>query len=201
MGNMKPYTDSADLIGSNSVAEALRDRMARDGYLFFSALMPTEVLNAVYVSILEILQQNGWADREGRAIGRPKPEGDPEYWDVYNQVQHLESFHALAHRPELVNIIQMLVQDTVLVHPRNIARISPPNAQKYTTPPHQDFPLVQGTQQTYTAWIPLQDCPMTLGGLAILAGSHAVGVLPVHPADGPGGVGVDTDQLGLAWHA
>ena len=42
---------------------------------------------------------------------------------------------------------------------------------------------------------------MSLGGLAILAGSHTVGVLRVHAAEWPGGVGIDTDQLGLTWYA
>ncbi len=145
--------DSVDVIGNKGAAEAtaeLRDRMACDGYLFFSALMPTEFMRAVYGDVMGVLQRNGWADHEGRAIGRPKPGGDPEYWDVYNQMQHLERFHALAYRPEIVSIMQMLVQNTVLVHPRNIARNSLPNAQRHTTPPHQDFPLVQGMPQTYT---------------------------------------------------
>ena len=203
MSDVKPFVDSIDIIGAEREdwAETLRARMARDGYLFISGLAAPDALRDVYDAILSICQRYGWADPAGRAMGRPKPEGDPEYWEVYDQVQRLECFHGLAHLPELVRVIEALVQDKVLVHPRNIARISPPNAQKYTTPPHQDFVLIQATPETYTAWIPLRDCPMSLGGLAVLAGSHTTGILPVHRADGPGGVGVDTDQLGLEWHA
>lgn len=191
------FVNSATIIDQ---PEELRRRMSRDGYLFFCGLIPAEALHELYDAILAICQQHGWADAQGCMIGRPKVEGDPEYFGVYEQVQRLESFHALAHRPELTGVIKSLVQETVLVHPRNIARISPPNAQKFTTPPHQDFALIQGTTETYTAWIPLRNCPMSLGGLAVLAGSHMSGLLPVHKADGPGGVGVETRQLGLGWH-
>ncbi len=194
---MKPFLDSRDVL--DQPAE-LRERMSRDGYLFISSLLPRQSLTAIHDAILDICRQKGWADAHGRAIGRPRPEGDPEYWEVYDLVQRLESFHALAHRPEIIRVIEAIVQEPVLVHPRNIARISPPNAQRYTTPPHQDFVLIQATPETYTAWIPLRDCPVELGNLAVLSGSHTLGILPVHKADGPGGVGVDTDQFGLEWH-
>jgi len=197
MENMKPFVDSADAIDK---PEVLRERMARDGYLFISGLLPAAPLREVYDAIMAICQKAEWADGNGKAIGRPKPEGDPEYWDVYGAVQKLECFHALAHRPELIKTIAALVQDDVLVHPRNIARISPPNATKFTTPPHQDFVLIQATPETYTGWFPLTDTPIERGGLAVLAGSHKLGLLPIHKADGPGGIGVDTDSLGLEWH-
>jgi Phytanoyl-CoA dioxygenase (PhyH) len=197
MENMKPFVDSADAINTPDV---LRERMARDGYLFISGLLPKAPLREVYDAIMGICQKAEWADGNGKAIGRPKPEGDPEYWDVYGAVQRLECFHALAHRPELIKIIEALVQDDVLVHPRNIARIGPPNATKFTTPPHQDFVLIQATPKTYTGWFPLEDTPIERGGLAVLAGSHKLGLLPIHKADGPGGIGVDTEDLGLEWH-
>ena len=194
---MKPFVDSADAVNQ---PEVLRERMARDGYLFISGLLPKEPLTEVYDAIMGIAQKAEWADKDGRAIGRPKPEGDPEYWEVYGAVQRLQCFHALAHRPELIQTIGAIVQDEVLVHPRNIARIGPPNATKYTTPPHQDFVLIQATPETYTAWFPLEDTPLERGSLAVLAGSHKLGLLPIHKADGPGGVGVDTEDLGLEWH-
>lgn len=79
-----------------------------------------------------------------------------------------------------------------------------PENTKYTTPAHQDFIHIRGTEETYTAWIPLGTCPKELGGLTVLAGSHRAGVYPVKPAFGAGGLGIDTEPLeadGLYWVA
>jgi ectoine hydroxylase-related dioxygenase (phytanoyl-CoA dioxygenase family) len=86
-----------------------------------------------------------------------------------------------------------------LFRTRGSCCITFPNAQHFTTPPHQDYLFIQGTPQTYTAWIPLCDCPVELGGLALLTGSHQVGLLPVHRASGPGGLGVEAEELPGVW--
>ncbi|MCL4505438.1 MAG: phytanoyl-CoA dioxygenase family protein, partial [Chloroflexi bacterium] len=64
----------------------------------------------------------------------------------------------------------------------------------------EDYVHIQATPETYTAWTPLSDCPQALGGLAVLAGSHKLGLLPVHRANGAGGLGIDTDDIDLPWH-
>jgi hypothetical protein len=55
-----------------------------------------------------------------------------------------------------------------------------------STPPHQDYPNNQGTPNLTAAWIPVGDCPMELGGLAVLRGSHRYGVLPLDTDLGAG---------------
>lgn len=194
---MSEFVDSSESVGQPVV---LRERMAQDGYLFMPGLLPEGAVRELYTAILDICQAKGWADAQGHAVGEPRLEGSPEFFDVYDVVQSLELFHAFAHRPEIVRVIRALVQEPVFVHPRNIARVSFPNAAFFTTPAHQDFVHIQATPETYTAWIPLSDCPQVLGGLAVLAGSHRLGLLPVHKANGAGGLGVDTDGLGLEWH-
>jgi hypothetical protein len=184
--------------------ETLRARIESDGYLFFRDLGDHTALGTVRGEILEICRRHGWVApgtelREGFAAGPPYREGDPEYFAVYDDVQRLESFHALAHDAGLLEMLRTLFGEEVLVHPRNIARIMFPNNNHFTTPPHQDFIHIQGTPRTYTAWFPLGNCPNELGGLAVLAGSHRVGVLPLHKARGAGGVGVETDGLELSW--
>jgi hypothetical protein len=196
MEDIQEFVDSSQVVDQ---PQELRARMARDGHLFLRGLLPATIVHGMYTAMMGICQQQGWADAQGRAQGEPRLEGTPEFWAVYDPVQRLEAFHAFAHRPEVLRVIGMLVQEPVFVHPRNIARISFPNAEHFTTPAHQDFVHIQATPETYTAWIPLSDCPKVLGGLAVLAGSHKLGLLPVHKADGAGGLGVDTDPLGLSW--
>ncbi len=196
--NYRPFVDSRELLER---PDRLREHMGDSGYLFVSGLVPPEALREVYDDISAVVRAVSWADEENRPIGSPPMEGDEAYWDAYDPVQCLESFHALAHRPEIVGVIKALVQEEVLVHPRNIARIVPPQSQGRTTPPHQDNIYIQGTPDTYSMWMPLMDCPIELGGLCVLEGSHRHGVLPVYKAAGPGGLAADTEGLEQAWRA
>jgi hypothetical protein len=197
MSDLTPFTDSSNLLGQ---PEALRARIQQDGYLFLRGLLPISAVGEVYDTIMKICKDCGWADSEGHAQGPARLEGAPEFWEVYDRVQASETFHAFAHRPELLNLIELLVQETPFLHPRNIARITFPQTENFTTPPHQDYVHIQGTPDVYTTWIPLSDCPQELGGVAVLAGSHMHDILPVHKASGAGGLGIDTDDLNLPWH-
>jgi len=197
------FTDSTALVGD---ADALRARMAADGYLFLRGLVDRDALLAVRREIARLCQRHGWllpgSDPLDAIVGTaPTREGDERYMRLYDDVQRLESFHALAHDAGVLGVIGTLVDEDVLAHPRNIARVIFPSFTRYTTPPHQDFVHIQGTEAVYTAWIPLGDCAGDMGGLEALAGSHRHGVLPPHQAEGAGGLGVDTDALGLTWVA
>ena len=192
-----PFQISNDLLAQPS---ALRERMASDGYLFFRGLLPAAAVGEVYNTILNICRAHDWADEAGLAKGEIRVEGAPTFWEVYDEVQKSQDFHALAHRPELMKLIADLVQETPFLHPRNISRIVFPQTEHFTTPPHQDYVHIQGTPDVYTTWIPLSDCPQELGGVAVLAGSHVHDILPVHKASGAGGLGVDTEGLDHTWH-
>lgn len=201
---IEPYVDSMELL---SDPVKLRARAEEEGYLFFKGLLPTEPLLEVRRHILEILDRHGFLDQqaermEGKMnmekVAQSVPfEGCTE--EVYRDVQRLESFHRLSHHPELLRIYEALFDAPVLPHPRNIARVLFPGPQARTTPPHQDFPHVQGSQQTWTAWFPLGDCPVELGGLSVLKGSHQNGILDVKEAEGAGGLECIVRDTQLSW--
>jgi ectoine hydroxylase-related dioxygenase (phytanoyl-CoA dioxygenase family) len=199
---MQPFVDSSTLLGA---PEALRERAARDGYLFFRGLLSDAAAREVRREILEVCARRGFLrpgsplDDAVAADGVRLREGDPEYMAAYDEIQRLEAFHALAHQPPLLRALRELFGEEVLVHPRNIARVMFPQNNLFTTPAHQDYVHIQGTEETWTAWIPLGDCPRELGGLEVLPGSHRFGVLPVRSAYGAGGLGVETEGLGLEW--
>lgn len=193
---LTPFRDSSPIL---SQPDELRARLAEEGYLFVRGLLPAGAVQAVGDATLALCRQQGWADEAGRALGEPRLEGHDGWWDVYDPLQRMEAFHALAHRQEMVGLAEAIIGEPVLVHPRNIGRITFPGAAYFTTPPHQDFPLIQGTPDTYTAWMPLVDCPISLGGLAVLPRSHRSGRLQVRSATGPGGLTVDHASIGTDW--
>ena len=198
---IKPFVESNDVLDQ---PDRLQDRAKRDGYLFFRNLIDPDTILQLRRDFLEICDRHGWI-KEGTDVmdgirnGGPYREGQEEYWPILDAFQSLESFHAFAHYPSILDVCDKLFGEPTLPHPRNIGRIMFPENIRYTTPAHQDYIHIQGTEETYTAWIPLGDCPQYFGGLAVLSGSHKFSVLPTIRADGAGGLGVETDHLNLVW--
>lgn len=201
---MKEFIVSNDLLRR---PDALRARAGSDGYLFFRGLLEPERLARLRGQILALCTEAGWLapgsnPQEGIAASGLAPvEGEPAFMAVYNRVNQLEDFHALAHHPALLTMLGDLFGETPLAHARNIARIIFPQATQFTTPAHQDYIHIQGTEETWTAWIPLSDCPRELGSLAVLPSSHRSGILPTHSSLGAGGLGIHTDDLPFSWTA
>ncbi len=172
-------------------APALRAQMEQDGYLFLRGLLPLDVLHAVREDVTGVLQAIGWI-RGGperlaaQAQVLPCREGEPRYFEALDRIQRLESFHSLAHEPALLQLMTLLLGEGAFPHPLGVMRLVFPDNPEVTTPPHQDFRNNQGTPRLTAAWIPLADCPLDSGPLAILPGSHRSGVLPLSFHLGPG---------------
>lgn len=185
----------------------LRHRIAEEGYLFFKQLQNPDKLWALRREMLTTLQKGGWLvagtdPMDGIAdISRQCTEGDPEYTDVYHAVYKLEAFHRAGHWPEVVDMVAKIIGDEVLPHPQKIARLWFPKYTAHTTPTHQDFVHFQGNFQTYTCWAPVGNCPIELGGLAVLPGSHKVDrVMEHHFSLGAGSLCVNEETLSGEWH-
>ena len=204
---MQPFRDSTDILNSGP---ELRKRVQQDGYLFLRGLLSADVLENLRMQFLEIAREAGWvltgrdgvtspllqdavADLSGFCV-----EPEPKYMDVYRHMYALQEFHAVQHHPNLIGLFEQMFGEPVMPHPRIIGRTIFPQRDAFTTPPHQDFIPIQGTAETYTAWIPLSDLPAELGGLQLASGSHQHGIYDFRPALGAGGMAV-TDPLEGTW--
>lgn len=185
---------------------ALRSRFAQDGYLFFRDIMPVEALLEVRDDITRILAELGWirggeARMAAESVAMPCREGEPRFFDALDRIIRLESFHRLAHDTALGDVMRKALGDTAFPHPLGIMRLVFPQNQEITTPPHQDYPNNQGTERLTAAWIPLGDCPIEQGPVAILRGSHHAGLLPLqfHLGAGNRSAVLPPELEGRAW--
>jgi len=204
-----PFVDSTPLLSNR---EGLLRRAEEDGYLYLRRYLPPEDVLALRAQMLGVVGRYGW-----RAPGQDELDGliDLEAINrvpdqqmrtdigvsiaAYNDVQRLELLHRLPHHPKLLSLYRLLFDSDVFVHPRHIARMITGHRAMIPTPPHQDFPLIQGTTRTWTCWFPLGDCPRAHGGLAILKSSHRLGVVPIQLAKGAGGIAVQLCPGENAW--
>ncbi len=198
---MKPFVVSNDIRDDSA---ALRQRADRDGYLFLQDLANKEAILEARRDIASILNGVGWLEvgtDPGEAITRHPAvlAGTPDFTPVYDTIQCLESFHSLAHDTAIWSLLQRLLGPDMVLQPSNIARVIFPSGLEHTTPAHQDFVHIQGTEDVWTAWLSLGDCPASLGGLSILTGSHKKGVLPVSKSLGAGGLRAHFERIGGEW--
>lgn len=198
---MKPFLSSTRFIEDGA---ELSLRMKRDGYLFIRGLLPADVLEELRLKFLEVARDSGWI-KENTPLADAMAnlesfcvEPEREYMEKYFAMYVTPELHALQHRPEITGLLERFTGDSILPHPRIIGRTIFPQKESFTTPPHHDFIPIQGTPDTYTAWIPLSDVPAEMGGLQIASGSHRSGVYNFRPALGAGGLAV-TDPLGDNW--
>jgi ectoine hydroxylase-related dioxygenase (phytanoyl-CoA dioxygenase family) len=194
-------------------ASALRARLDRDGYLFLRGLAPRGKLLRLRRDVLALCREAGWIENDAGELDSkwsgagPFTEGEPPYMELYQRVIHLDSFKELPEDAVYTSLMEKLIGGPVLVHRRKIGRITFPNNVEQATGAHQDFFYIRGTPQTYTAWTPVGDCPVALGGLTVLRGSHRAGF--IEHATVPGkkfaGFGLPEDRLPqdetTEWHA
>lgn len=185
---MKAFFDSSGLLADPN---ALCQRFDQDGYVYLKGLIDPDILLSLRRQIVAICDDCRWLKpgsdpMSGITWTAPKVEGEDAYFDVYDRVQRLEAFHALAHESAVLTLMQALLGDTAFPHPLSITRLVFPENQEWSTPPHQDYVNNQGTADLYACWIPLSDCPQSMGALSILEGSNRLGLLPVEYALGAG---------------
>ncbi|MEO8882033.1 MAG: phytanoyl-CoA dioxygenase family protein [Devosia sp.] len=79
-------------------------------------------------------------------------------------------------QPRLSRFMDEFLNGLSYLHKRKIMRYTQPNTPT-ATPAHYDLIYLRGgTSHIVTAWIPIGDVPVEMGGLVYLEGSHRIGV-------------------------
>ena len=177
-----PFIDCTDLISDPA---RLLEHGRQNGYFFFPGLLPAGPVLELRRQVLRVADQHALLEPDTepdagirrRGVFICEQDGSETYRHFYADIQKLRPFHALPHHERIVRVLETLFGEPVFVHPRHICHVIFPGEHQYTTPPHQDFHPVRGTQNTWTVWTPLGDCDAELGGLAIARGSNRRGFL------------------------
>lgn len=170
-----------ELQSRDATPQLLRQEIGEAGYVLIRNVLPQDDLDRALADVTQILDKAGWLlpgydplermANVSAACGDP----DPSFKQAYQQVFNLESFHSLPHHSALRRVMTMVVGDRLLVHPKPIGRLIFPNCQRLTVHAHQDYRFMGGDTECFTVWIPLHDCPVPVGPLRILEGSHRFG--------------------------
>ncbi len=168
--------DSANLVGD---WKSLRHRIASDGYVFARGLLDPDQVRAVGTTGLGYLQEAGWLAPGGdpvvaapqrpiRAVRMRDAFGDPGYRRIVAD----PGFNAIPFTSPLADLMAQILGPQGFCYPLKIPRVVYPSRMVPRQPGnfvHKDYGSVQ---DMFTCWVPLGDVAHTLGGLAVLPGSH-----------------------------
>ncbi len=159
--------------------DTLVARFRQDGYLFMKGFLPREV----------VLEQRARAFSHLNRAGLLEPGTDPvlgianavaaERGEVNRRLMEYvrsAAFESFCMRPEIWQFMDRFVGGLSYLHKRKILRHTLPNVPG-STPAHYDLIYLRGgTDRLVTAWIPVGDVPLEMGGLVYLEHSHSLGV-------------------------
>ncbi len=168
---------------------ALRAQAEALGYLFVRGLLPAETLQPVRRLLLQQAADLGFLDpgcevNEGIARdGLQTPSyDDPRFVALQVGVQSRREFDDLREHPALITLLERCLGGPIQSRCGEVCRLAFPASEAHTTRPHQDQAYYhQAGSGSWTAWIPLGDCPGSLGALRLIPGSHLAGLRPHGP--------------------
>ena len=201
--HVRPLEDASSLLGDPA---ALHAAVERDGYVFVRGVVPRDAVVRLRRLTLEHARSVSWLDpttpidqarvRCGVRVGdhqapdwmalQAQLQTSPELWDVGDALTLHRVLTTIAGRPSFL-FLGMNTCRVVSPHPDLAAR------------PHQDAHYIGTLDDFVTVWVPLGDCPIWLGPLAVWPGSHRRGLRPHHGVGIVDG-GVVMDDEGV-WHS
>ena len=176
------------LVGTHD-PRVIRQRARQDGYLFCPSLVPRTTVDALRALALDVASRLGWLDRRTRRDRAISVSGvrlgaydDPRWIEFLRVVLHHPLFQAVRDHPNIVGVVETVLRGASEPEAGDLCRVVSGDDPAHTTVAHQDHFYLPGAGARWTVWVPIGDCPLPLGPLAILPGSHRRGLLP---HDGP----------------
>lgn len=158
---------------------ALWRRLLRQGYLYLPGLLDPATTRAFRTYYFDALRGTGLWD-EALPASRARDTGGAVdqallRHQLFRTVVPSAKYEQFCRQPALQGWFRWFLEDEVHLHRRKILRHIRPGEQGVGTATQAHYDLVylrEGTDRLLSAWIPLGDCPVELGGLAYLEGSH-----------------------------
>jgi len=175
-------TPAGELVDSSTLVgdwQALRARIATDGYVFVRGLLDRATIDAVGRSGLSHLQAAGWTaagpnpvtaapQTPIRAVRMRDAFGDPGYRRILADA----GFNKIPFSAPVTDLMAQILGPGGFCYPLKLPRVVYPADLVPRQPGnvvHKDYGSVQ---DVFTCWVPLGQVPRTLGGLAVKPGSQ-----------------------------
>ncbi|WP_426997470.1 phytanoyl-CoA dioxygenase family protein [Pseudarthrobacter sp. N5] len=159
--------------------DALWSRIRRDGYLYLTNHLDPGVVGSFREHYFSKLAGTGLlSPGSDPAIGTNAP-GEVDRGLVreilFGDIVPGAAYEALTSHPAIRGWFQWFLDGEVHLHKRKIIRHIRPGEDGIGTATQAHYDLIylrEGSERVLSMWIPLGDCPVEMGGLTYLEGSH-----------------------------
>jgi len=164
---------------ANTPMAELKARYAEQGYLWLKGFLDPAAVIEFRGYVFRHLAESGLT-----AAGADPREGISGGGEVNKSLADRRlmalvrstAYEGFCVQPRLSRFMDEFLNGLSYLHKRKIMRYTQPNTPA-ATPAHYDLIYLRGgTSRIVTAWIPIGDVPVEMGGLVYLEGSHAIGV-------------------------
>ena len=152
----------------------LRHRAVRDGYVFLPRLLPRAAVMALRREATAACRELGLLDGRYRWCGGTFGDGsgtgaytDARWLKLQQRLFSQPAFAALENDPALRGVVEDILQAAPVGGQGSVCRLAPPSACQAPTAMHRDHQYIPRSTRLWTAWLPLGDCPLELGPLAV----------------------------------
>lgn len=174
LGTLLPVPDA-----DRSDRSGLWDRLRRDGYLYLPRFVDVDRVTNFRRYFFSSLASTGLTPPEtDPALGLA---GDSEVdraalrQVLFSEIVPSHEYSDFCTQPAIRDWFAWFLDDQVHLHRRKIIRHTKPGETGIGTATQAHYDLVylrEGTDRVLSIWIPLGDCPPSIGGLVYLDGSH-----------------------------
>jgi len=163
--------DSAALLDQ---PDALRERMAADGFLYLKGVLDKALVAAARAEVFQrLVAVDEVAEPASEAIATGTSRRDELIEDrgvFWKSVSEGPKLRSLSHGAAMNQIMRRVVGDPVRPQDYLFLRTGAPGR---ATGLHFDYPFfTRAHDQVYTVWLPIGDVPVTDGPLVVVEGSH-----------------------------
>lgn len=158
--------------------ETLREQFAARGYLWLKGLLPREGVMRFRERFFSAfapagLLKPGTSPREGIYSG--SNEDNQRIAKTMHEVVRWSAYESFCLQEPIWMFYERLFDGAPYLHKRKLIRYTKPQ-EVSSTGAHYDLVYLRaGTDRVATSWIPIGDCPIEMGGLVYLEGSHVAG--------------------------
>jgi hypothetical protein len=159
--------------------DAMWSRIREDGYLYLPGHLDAELVNQFREYYFAKLEPTGLlAEGTDPSVGIGAP-GDIDRGKtreiLFGEIVPGSRYAALTSHPKIRDWFSWFFEADVFLHKRKIIRHIRPGEAGIGTATQAHYDLVylrEGSEHVLSMWIPLGDCPVEMGGLTYLEGSH-----------------------------